>query len=121
MKLCVDGGACADLTRNQFDAATASSESSGELDGFVDDVDGDDDDEDDDYAMVTDEEGEILDLERKTPALLELSEQLERLGMAHTRDPKAATRRNRARADLHRRQAADAARRHAKAKHKAAK
>ena len=81
-------------------------------DGFVDDVDGDDDDEDDDYAMVTDEEGEILDLERKTPALLELSEQLERLGMAHTRDPKAATRRNRARADLHRRQVA------AKAKHK---
>ena len=36
--------------------------------------------------------------------------------MAHTRDPKAATRRNRARADLHRRQATDAARRHAKAK-----
>ena len=60
-------------------------------------------------------------IERKTPALLELSEQLERLSMAHTRDPKAATRRNRARADLHRRQAADAARRHAKAKHKAAK
>ena len=28
--------------------------------------------------------------------------------MAHTRDPKAATRRNRARADLHRRQVASA-------------
>ena len=62
VKLCVDGGACADLTRNQFDAATASS-----------------------------------------------------------RAPWYLTRRNRARADLHRRQVADAARRHAKAKHKAAK
>ena len=64
--------------------------------------------------MVTDEEGEILDLERKTPALLELSEQLERLSMAHARDPKAATRRNRARADIHRRQAAKIKSRRAK-------
>ena len=90
VKLCVDGGACADLTRNQFDAATASSRAPWYL-----------------PSPPT---------PPPTPALLELSEQLERLGMAHARDPKAATRRNHARADLHRRQVAESARRHAKAK-----
>ena len=45
----------------------------------------------------------------------------ERLNMAHARDPEGGDAPQLARADLHRRQAADAARRHAKAKHKAAK